>query len=121
MKHEWVKKMVAKDEEDVAKLIESMPEDIFNLIELKVSVYKLFSDDKNVSRMTIQEFMKNKVICLKVKGAKKCLGGLDSKGRVNTTVRFYYTNCPDKDGKYPSFCEKCTKADLLIQLLRTIK
>ena len=42
MKHEWVKQMVAKDDEDVAKLIESMPEDIFNLIELEVSPKKLY-------------------------------------------------------------------------------
>ena len=67
MKHEWVKQMVAKDEEDVAKLTESMPEDIFNLIELELfsyKNYKLFSDDRNVRGSGIPPFIKNKMILL---------------------------------------------------------
>ena len=43
-----MKQVVAKDEKDLAKVIESLPEDIFNLIDLDGKDYWLlsFEDDK---------------------------------------------------------------------------
>ena len=39
--------MITKKEKDVATLINSMPIDILNLIELKKAKYQLFSDQKH--------------------------------------------------------------------------
>jgi hypothetical protein len=54
--------------------------------------------------------------CENAKGAKKCLSGLDDQGRVSASVRFYCWSC-EVENRIIRFCEKCTKADLVITLL----
>ena len=109
--------MAARDEKDLTKVIESLPEDIFNLIDLDGKDYWLlaFEDDK-VSKDFRGDTSNWQ--CAKLKGAKKCLSGLNDQGRVNTTFKF---NVRVSEGVYLDFCEKCTKADLLLQLLQSIQ
>ncbi len=120
MKHEWVRYMIAQNEKDIATLIESIPEDLLNLINLNKTYYQLFSHEQhavwNSDRKEIEAGWK----CQKVKGANKCLSGLDDQGRVNATVRYEGCDCKDENEDLLWFCDKCTKVDLVIQLLRRI-
>ena len=107
--------MIAKNEKDVVTLIQSMPIDILNLIDLKKEKYQLFSHKKH--RVEKKYWCSEDWTCQKVKDANKCLSGLDEEGKVNAKVNFYCDYCKDEDGNYLYFCDNCVKADLLIQLL----
>ena len=118
LRHEWMKHNVALDKKDVAKLVESMPEDLLNLVELGRDSYKLFSNERDQVGKSNMGAVWDGWACEKVKGANKCLSGLDNQGRVNAEVRFYYWDDADLNELYS--CDKCTKADLLIQVLQLI-
>ena len=47
MKHYWIKQIVSQEENDVDTLIESMPEEILDLIELDRKIYQLFSHEQH--------------------------------------------------------------------------
>ncbi len=47
MKHEWVRYMIAQNEKDIVTLIESIPEDLLNLINLNKKYYYLFSHEQH--------------------------------------------------------------------------
>ena len=121
MKHEWVRQMIAQNEKDIATLIESIPEDLLNLINLDKADYQLISHEEHL--VVKDQYLKEIEagwICQKVKGATQCLSGLDDQGRVNATVRFVCWDCENENKDHLRFCDKCTKADLVIQLLRRI-
>ena len=88
MKHEWMQKMVAQDEKNDAILIESMPEDMLNLIKLDSRLYRLQSheQEEHFDKINYLGQVCAGWTCKKVKGANKCLSGLDNQGRVNSTV-----------------------------------
>ena len=94
--------MIAENEKDVATLIQSIPIDMLNLIDLNKEEYKLFSHEIH---LLMKDRREQEIIagwtCQKVKDAKKCLSGLDDQGRVNATVRFScaYSICYN-DGKH---------------------
>ena len=121
MKHEWARQIIAQNENDIATLIESMPDDILNLINLDKADYQLISHEEHL--VVKDQYLKEIEagwICQKVKGATKCLSGLDDQGRVNTTSKFYCCICLRENRDYIEFCDKCIKADLVIQLFRKI-
>jgi hypothetical protein len=48
MKHEWARQIIAQNENDIATLIESMPDDILNLINLDKADYQLISHEEHL-------------------------------------------------------------------------
>jgi hypothetical protein len=48
MKHEWARQIIVQNENDIATLIESMPDDILNLINLDKADYQLFSHGEHL-------------------------------------------------------------------------
>ena len=76
MKNEWIKQMIVQDEQNVSKLIDSMPEDAFDQIYVKGD-YSLLSHEHTVRAVYDAPFE-----CKKLKGFGKCLSGLDDEGKV---------------------------------------
>ena len=113
--------MVEKDEQDVATMMESVTEDLLNLIKLDRQKYQLISYEKEqVVKWEMGE-IKHGWTCQTFKRDNKCLSGQDEYGRVNATTRFKY--CDLYWGIYVDhyFCDKCVKADLLMQLFQLIQ
>ena len=90
-----MKQIIAENGKDVATLIDSMPINILNLIDLNKEKYQLISHQKH--RVQKDSCMKIEAhwTCQKVKGANKCLSGLDNQGRVNAEVKFFCADCED--------------------------
>ena len=69
--------MIQTNEKDVATLIESLPEDLLNLIQLDRDRYQLISHEPHrVEKLQMKEIQADWT-CRKVKGANKCLSGHD--------------------------------------------
>ena len=89
--------MIAQDEHDVTKLIDSISkvlEETLDSIQFTKSDFKLQTHEHKLRYDSDTPFE-----CAKLKGFKKCLSALDDEGKVKSSFSFVCRDCGIKDSE----------------------